>query len=143
VWPDGRTAAVIVSGQRRGIQDAVLDVIVDSVEQADKLQAMFGDRTAAGPCRCCVSVPGLGMVHAARHAFPRPFFAGCLDPSEQDVNYTTGMGEKIAFAMTGDESVPADTCPGHSVADPRGLERGVPDSGGVQRVLPDPARRES
>jgi hypothetical protein len=105
VWPDGRTAAVIVSGQRRGIQDAVLDVIVDSIDQADKLQALFGDRTARTVPVLCFRA-GSGDGASARLRIPRPFFAGVLDPSEQDVDYTSGMGEKIAFAMTGDETDP-------------------------------------
>ena len=42
VRPDGRVVGVIIGGQRHGIQDAVLEVIVDSVADADKVQAMLG-----------------------------------------------------------------------------------------------------
>ncbi len=100
MWPIGRTVAVIVAGQRRGIQDAVLDVIVDSVNQADRLQAMFGSYgTRTTPVLCY----RIGSTDRVR--LPRPFFAGILSLDEQDQTYVLG-GEKIAFGITGDEVSP-------------------------------------
>jgi len=101
VWPEGRTVGVVVSGQRRGIQDATLDVIVDSIEQADLLQAMFGSYgTRTTPVICF----RIGSDDRVR--LPRPLFAGILSFSEQDQNYAIGTGEKIAYAITGSEVSP-------------------------------------
>jgi len=101
VYPDGRIVGVVVSGQRRGIQDAVLDVIVDSIVQADALQAMFGTYGSRTTPVVCFRIGAADRVR-----LPRPFFAGILTLSEQDQNYAIGTGEKIAFGMTGSEVSP-------------------------------------
>ncbi|WP_298661679.1 hypothetical protein [uncultured Leifsonia sp.] len=101
VWPEGRTVGVVVSGQRRGVQDAVLDVIVDSIVQADKLQAMFGSYGTRTTPVICFRIGANDRVR-----LPRPFFAGILELSEQDQNYAIGTGEKIAYGMTGSEVSP-------------------------------------
>lgn len=101
VRPSGRTVGVIISGQRRGIEGAVLDVIVDTLEQADRLQDIVGDYDHRVTPVICFRIGS-----ADRIRIPRPFFAGILRFSEQDQNYAVGYGEKIAFAMVGDEVAP-------------------------------------
>lgn len=101
VWPTGRVVGVIIAGQRRGIQDAALDVIVDSVEQADLLQAMLGDYERRTTPVICFRVGANDRVR-----IPKPFFAGILKFSEQDQNYAIGTGEKIAYSIQGSEVAP-------------------------------------
>lgn len=101
VWPDGRVVGVIIAGQRRGIQDAVLDVIVDSVDDADRLQAMLGPYGSRTTPVLCFRIGANDRVR-----IPKPFFAGILSLNEQDQNYAIGTGEKIAFAMNGSEVAP-------------------------------------
>lgn len=100
VWPMGRTVGVVVAGQRRGLQDAVLDVVVDTTDQADRLQNMFGsygERTVPVIC--------FRIGSQARLRLPRPLFAGILTLSEEDMTYEIG-GETIGFGMTGSEVSP-------------------------------------
>lgn len=106
VRPQGRTVGLIISGQRRGIEGAILDVVVDTIDQADRLQTMVGDYSDDDRPRRTTPVICFRVGSADRVRIPRPFFAGILKFSEQDQNYTIGYGETIAFAMTGDEVAP-------------------------------------
>lgn len=99
-WPMGRTVAVIVSGQRRGIQDVTLDVVVDSIDQADRLQAMAGSYGSRTVPVICFRIGSQDRVR-----LPRPLFAGVLNLDEQDMTYVLG-GETIAFGITGSEAAP-------------------------------------
>lgn len=101
LFPLGRVVAVVVAGQRRGLVDAVLDVVVDTAEDADKLQAMLG-----GYDRRTVPVLCFRIGANDRVRLPRPLFAGVLTMHEVDLNYTIGTGETITFPMTGTEVDP-------------------------------------
>jgi hypothetical protein len=100
-YPQGRRVGVVVSGQRRGLSGVVLDLIVDSVAQANKFQAIAG-----GGYDSMLPPVGCFRVGAAdRVRVPKPLFASLLEVSEQDMNYVLG-GTQITFAVTGDEVVP-------------------------------------
>ena len=101
VHPQGRRVGVLVSGQRRGVENVDLTVVTDTIEQVDKLQAMFGDYETSVPPILCIRVGGGDRVR-----LPRPFFAAVLSADEQEVNYSLGMGEQITTAMTGTEVSP-------------------------------------
>jgi len=101
VYPQGRRVGVLVSGQRRGVENVDLTVVTDTIEQVDKLQAMFGDYETSVPPILCIRVGGGDQIR-----LPRPFFAAVLSASEEQVNYTIGMGEQITTAMSGTEVSP-------------------------------------
>ena len=92
---------VLVAGQRRGVQGVDLTVVTDSIEQVDKLQAMFGTYDTNLPPILCFRVGSNDRIR-----LPRPFFAAVLAPSEMDVNYAIGTGEQITTEMQGDEVSP-------------------------------------
>ncbi|QIS38607.1 hypothetical protein [Clavibacter capsici] len=100
-YPQGRRVGVVVSGQRRGLSGVVLDLIVDSVAQANRFQVIAGGGYDA-------SMPPVGCFRvgaADRVRVPRPLFASLLEVSEQDMNYVLG-GTQITFAVQGDEVAP-------------------------------------
>jgi hypothetical protein len=100
-YPQGRRVGVVVAGQRRGLSGVVLDLIVDSVDQADRFQVMAGGGYDG-------SLPPVGCFRvgaADRLRVPRPLFASLLEVSEQDMNYVLG-GTQITFAVQGDEVAP-------------------------------------
>ncbi len=99
-FPQGRRVAVVISGQRRGLQNVPLDIIVDSVEDADKFGALLGTYSETTVPVLCFRV---GAEDRLR--LPRPFFAAVFDAPEEDVTYVLG-GEQIAFPMTGTEASP-------------------------------------
>ncbi|WP_157480050.1 hypothetical protein [Leifsonia sp. Root227] len=99
VWPQGRTVGVVVSGQRRGIQDVVLDVRAD-IDNADKLQAMFGSYGERTTPVICFRIGSRDRVR-----LPRPLFAGVLTLDERDMNYNIG-GDLVTVGMTGSEVDP-------------------------------------
>lgn len=101
LYPQGRRVGVLVSGQRRGIEGVDLTVVTDTIEQVDKLQAMFGTYDTDLPPILCFRVGAFDQVR-----LPRPFFAAVLAPDERDVNYAIRMGEQITTAMQGDEVSP-------------------------------------
>lgn len=100
VRPLGRSVAVVVTGQRRGLEDVVLDVYVDGLDQADKLQAMFGSYGVRTVPVICFRIGA-----ADRIRLPRPLFAGILTLDEQGLNYSVDS-DLIVFGMTGDEVTP-------------------------------------
>ncbi|TFD27527.1 hypothetical protein [Cryobacterium cryoconiti] len=101
VYPTGRRVGVLVSGQRRGVQGVDLTVVTDTLEHADKLQAMFGTYDTDLPPILCFR---LGTRDRVR--LPSPFFAAVLAADEQDVNLAMGLGEQITTVMQGDEVAP-------------------------------------
>lgn len=100
VYPQGRRVGVVVSGQRRGLQGVQLDIVVDTVEDADRFTDLVG-----GYGRQTVPVLCFRLGANDRVRLPRPLFAAVFDPREQDLNYVLG-GETIGFEMTGDEVSP-------------------------------------
>jgi hypothetical protein len=101
VYPQGRTVGVLISGQRRGVQDVDLTVVTDSIEQADRLQDMFGTYSQRFTPVLCFRIGAFDQVR-----LPRPLFAAVLAPDEHDVNYAIGMGEQITTVMSGSEVAP-------------------------------------
>lgn len=99
-FPEGRRVAVFVGGERQGLRDVVLDLIVDSIESADRIQDLFGNYTTRRVPVICFRIAA-----SARVRLPRPLFAAVQNPRELDVTYEFG-GETIAFAMEGDEAAP-------------------------------------
>jgi hypothetical protein len=99
-YPQGRRVGVLVSGQRRGLSEVVLDIIADDVETADRFSSMLGGYGAT-------TVPALCFRTGADHRvrLPRPFFASVLSCTERDVDYAWG-GSRIAFTFKGDEIAP-------------------------------------
>lgn len=99
-WPEGRRVGVVISGERSGLRGVTLDIIVDTIGDADRFASLVGDyNTTTVPVLC------FRIGAADRVRLPRTLFASVFDPREQDVNYNIG-GTQIAFAMTGDEVSP-------------------------------------
>jgi hypothetical protein len=99
-YPQGRRVGVVISGQRSGLRGVVLDVITDTVADADKVRGMLGDYSASTVPVLCFRV-GAGD----RLRIPRPLFAAVMDVQESDMNYVIG-GTQITHAMKGDEVSP-------------------------------------
>lgn len=99
-YPQGAVVGKVIAGRRQGLRDVVLDVITDTVEDADRMRDMVGgyDRSTV-PVLCF----RLGAGHQVR--LPRPLFAAVLDVAEQDMNYVLG-GSQIVHSMKGDEVSP-------------------------------------
>jgi len=99
-YPMGRRVGVVIAGQRRGVSEVALDLVVDDVATADAFQAMLGDYASTTVPTLCFR---LGSKDRVR--LPRPFFAATLDVEEQDQTYAIG-GETIAYRVKGDEVSP-------------------------------------
>jgi hypothetical protein len=99
-YPQGRRVGVVVSGQRRGLSGVRLDVIVDDIESADRLQAMLGDYNSDTVPVLCFRIGAEDRVR-----LPRPLFAAVMDAREQDLTYVLG-GSQIVTEMEGDEVAP-------------------------------------
>jgi hypothetical protein len=101
-YPQGRRVGVAVTGQRRGLQGVTLDLVVETVEDADKFVGLFGgyDDDFYTPPVLCIRK---GDAHLVR--IPNPFFAAVMSPSEVDFNYVLG-GNLIDYQMKGDEVSP-------------------------------------
>lgn len=99
-YPEGSTVGKVIAGRRRGLQGTVLDVITDTVEDADKVRDLLGTYSR-------VTVPVVCFRIASNHQvrIPKPFFAAVMDVAEQDMNYVLG-GDQIAHEMKGDEVSP-------------------------------------
>lgn len=99
-FPMGRRVGVVVGGQRRGLAGVQLDVIVDDVSSADRVQQMLGDYQSTTVPVLCFRVGAFDRVR-----LPKPFFASVFDLREQDLTYVLG-GSQIAFEIQGDEVAP-------------------------------------
>jgi hypothetical protein len=99
-YPQGRRVGVVIGGERSGLQGTVLDVVTDTVEDADKVRDLIGGYTATTVPVLCFRIGAADRVR-----LPRPFFAAVMNISEQDMNYVLG-GTQIAHMMTGDEVSP-------------------------------------
>jgi len=100
VYPMGRRVGVVVSGQRRGLRGVRLDVVTDTIEQADAFQALAGGYDAATVPVVCFRVGA-----ADRIRIPRPFYASVMDAVEVDRTYVLG-GQMIDHQVVGDEVTP-------------------------------------
>jgi hypothetical protein len=99
-WPEGRRVGVVISGERSGLRGVTLDIIVDTIGDADRFASLVGDyNTTTVPVLC------FRIGAADRVRLPRTLFASVFDPREQDLTYALG-GTQIVFAMTGDEVSP-------------------------------------
>ncbi len=99
-YPSRRRVAVVVAGERQGLRGVTLDVVVDTIEDADKFAALVGDYRRTTVPVLCFRVGANDRVR-----LPRPLFASVMDPREIDLTYATG-GTSIAFAIEGDEVSP-------------------------------------
>lgn len=101
-YPQGRRVGVAVTGQRRGLQGVTLDIVVDTLDYADKFVNMFGDYndTFYTPPVLCIRKGDSDQVR-----IPAPFYAAVLSPSEVDFTYILG-GESIDYQLEGDEVSP-------------------------------------
>jgi hypothetical protein len=102
-YPMGRRVGVVVAGQRRGLSGVQLDVVTDTLEQADKVADLLGSYSYTTVPTLCFRVGAFDRVR-----LPRPLFAAVLDVREQDMTYEIG-GSTIAFEMQGDEVAPPAT----------------------------------
>ena len=100
VHPLGRTVGVVISGQRQGLRGVNLDIVVDSTEDADKLQKMLGGYGSRVTPVLCFRIGSLDRVR-----LPKPFFGSVLEMSEEDMTYVLG-GTTIAFKIRSDEVSP-------------------------------------
>lgn len=101
VHPLGRRVGVIVGSGRSGIRDVVLDVVTDTIEDADKFAALLGGYNSDTTPVLCFRIGASDRVR-----LPRPFFAGVAgDAAEDDMTYVFG-GETIAHPLVGSEVSP-------------------------------------
>ncbi|RLP76336.1 hypothetical protein D9V32_05555 [Mycetocola tolaasinivorans] len=100
VQPIGRPKGMLITSGRSGVTSAVLDVITDDLDSADKVQALLG--SAAQPLGgvLCFRTGATDRVR-----IPQPFYAAVMDIEEVDFDYALG-GTKIAHHMTGTEASP-------------------------------------
>lgn len=97
--PLGRRVGVVLSQPRQGVVGLRLDVRTSTGEEADAVQAMFGD--GGRPPVVCVSLGGRDQIMRV----PQPLFLSTLTVSELDVNWQWGGGE-ISHVIEGDEVSP-------------------------------------
>ncbi|PPF56094.1 hypothetical protein C5B94_04010 [Clavibacter michiganensis] len=99
IYPLGRRVGLVVAGQRRGLTDITLDVISDTLEQAQRFSILTGtydEGTTTVPVLC------VRAGSRDRVRIPRLLYASALNIHEVDFDYNLG-GNKIAFAWSGDE----------------------------------------
>lgn len=97
--PLGRRVGVVLSEPRQGVTGIMLDVRTTTPEDADAVQAMFGD--GGMPPVVCIR---LGSNYNIMRV-PQPLFLSALSVSEIDVGYQFGDGE-ISHPIEGDEVDP-------------------------------------
>jgi len=99
-FPQMRRVAVVLGGERQGLRGVNLDVVVDTIEDADKFSALVGGYSTRTVPVLCFRMGAFDRVR-----LPRPLFAAVTDPREIDLTYALG-GETIAYSLTGDEAAP-------------------------------------
>lgn len=97
--PKGRRVGVVLSEPRQGIVGLRMTVRTSSDEQADRVQAMFGDD--GRPPVVCIRL-GLQDQHLR---VPQPLFLSTLNVDEIDMNTRWG-GTELAHKWDGDEVDP-------------------------------------
>lgn len=101
VFPLGRRVGVIVGNGRQGIRDVVLDVVTDTLEDADRMADLLGGYDRETTPVLCFRVGASDRIR-----LPRPFFVGVEgSASEEDLNYVLG-GETITHPLQGSEVSP-------------------------------------
>lgn len=101
VHPQGRRVGVVVGTERKGLMGVNLDVVTDTVEDADKVRALLGTYTSTTVPVLCFRIGA-----SERIRLPSPLFVGVLDIVERDVTYAIGTGEQIDHGIVGDEVDP-------------------------------------
>lgn len=101
VHPQGRRVGVVIGTERKGLMGLNLDVVTDTVEDADRVRAMLGDYTSTTVPVLCFRIGASDRIR-----LPSPLFVGVLDIVERDVNYASGWGEQIDHGIVGDEVDP-------------------------------------
>lgn len=99
-YPIGRRVGVVLAEPRRGLTGGVFDVMVDTLEDADKVQALLGDYTTTTVPVICIRV---GSDNPMR--VPTPLFLGVLSIPEEDVDVFDG-GTTTIHRIAGDEAAP-------------------------------------
>lgn len=99
-YPQGRRVGVLVTGQRRGLSDVQLEFIVDSEDAADRFTRLLGGYASQTVPALCIRVGAGQLVR-----LPKPFFAGVLSSTEQDLRPTLGL-DSFAYQVTGQEIAP-------------------------------------
>lgn len=99
-YPIGRRVGVVLAQPRRGLAGAVFDVMVDTFEDADKVQALLGDYTTTTVPVICIR---LGSKNPMR--IPQPLFLGVLSIPEEDFDVADG-GTTTIHRISGNESAP-------------------------------------
>lgn len=113
-YPQGRSSGIVVSSGRRALIGVNISAVTDTLEQADRMQALLGDGSNMSVPVVCLRI---GANDRAR--IPHTLFVAILDQREQDIDYVYG-GETISWEMTGDEvspPVPGLVTSGYTLAD--------------------------
>lgn len=101
VFPQGRSVGVVVGSTRRGLTGFRLEVWTDTLEAADKVQALLGDDTTVLPPVLCIRVGGI----ESRMRIPKPLFLHVADLKE--TGYGIGLGEEdVMTEVEGAEVTP-------------------------------------
>lgn len=99
-YPLGRRVGVVLSQPRQGVRGLVFDVVTETLEDADSVQALIGSYAQQSVPVICVRTGA--DVHMR---VGMPLFLGVLDITEEDVNVRWG-GQVVNQRMQGDEVDP-------------------------------------
>lgn len=97
-WGEGDVVGTWVGSRRRGLTSAPVGFAVESLEDADALQAMLGTYETQQLGVLCIRTPPPVRV-------PRTFFAAVQDPQEVDRDVSVG-GTRTDFVFTATEVHP-------------------------------------
>lgn len=95
VYPEGATVGRWIGAQRQGVTGAVVEVLMNSLADADELQSMFGSYSVDFPAILCIRTP-------VNVRLPRVLFAAVAEVHE--VSYT--QATVVTFSFTVDEVAP-------------------------------------
>lgn len=99
VWAEGDALGTWMGARRRGLTGAPVGFAVESLADADALQAMLGDyMTQQLGVLCIRTPPGVRI--------PRTFFAAVQEPEERSRNVEWGGGTRTDFLFTATEVRP-------------------------------------
>lgn len=99
VWGEGDVTGTWVGSRRRGLTGAPIGFAVESIADADALQAMLGTYETQQLGVLCIRTPPPVRI-------PRTLFAAVQDPEEQSINIDWGGGERSNFHFTATEVRP-------------------------------------
>lgn len=97
--PKGRRVGVVLSEPRQGVTGLRLDVRTFNADDADAVQAMFGDKGMT-PVVCVRLGADYGLMRV-----PQPLFLSVISVPEVDITWQWGGGE-ISHPIEGDEVSP-------------------------------------